>query len=692
MGGIISTQIQTPSKPRLKSKNHGLFSFGGTKVSTPAQHPSEPMSKPKAQGHFSLGGMKMSRPKNQGPVPVRETKISIQVQHPSEPMPKSKNHGPSPLGGKTISTPFEYHPLTRSGEIRVFTLDPAPNREAPLKGSFKHVVVLTEYFTDHYVALSYVWGDNTTVGAIDVDGHKIGIGANLTAALRDLRHTTRALNIWIDALCIDQKNIPERNKQVSLMKDIYSTASSTIIYLGPPSPDAEFIFQQIGGGAFRGFDDASSNKSIPAYNGGSKGRIPLKGAMDITTASSQFLARPWFSRAWTFQELALSRDPWIQCGVTKVRWMDLCNFLTPLLRETPSKGGNTLTWMNKVHDALYTHHNVDPEILNLWRILKLRGDSQATDPRDLIYANMGLHKDRPEVGEFVQVDYNKTAREVFIDVGLYMMKYHGLGRAVSNISNSPLRSSLPSWVPDWGFNVKLESPHGAGAYLHGVQLGPPTSEQDVLLIKSHRSPLVVTHISSVLLPRPRSPKEGGLGNVDSTGGSGYFSKASHSPVKGAVSKVWAEYGWLRRTLEDGGRRPMDWLNGISNDNACQLVMKMYDDRVHDPRIPSRIALLNNSVAAIVDEKVRVGDSIVALESISFYQGGSFHVSKQEFPAQVVVRKLESDVPSRLDSKIVAAFPRSDKYVGRRQHCRLVAPQVVRIEETTAKQESLLIVH
>ncbi|KAI1807177.1 HET-domain-containing protein [Daldinia bambusicola] len=634
------------------------------------------MSKPKNHGRFSLGGMKMFKPKTHGPILVEETKISKPNNHgpvPSEGMKMTKpiNHEPSPLGGIKTSAAFKYRPLTQSGEIRVFSLDPAPNREASLKGSFKHVLVQTEYFTDHYVALSYVWGDSTTADGISVDGHKIGIGANLSTALRDLRHTTRVLNIWIDALCIDQHNIPERSKQVSLMGDIYSMASSTIVYLGPLNTNAQFIFQQMAGGTFRGFDYNSSKQ--------------LEGVFDMATESSKFLARPWFRRAWTFQELILSKDPWFQCGSKRARWMDLCHLLLPYQLGS----GVDLARMKEVHDAIHARSHIDKSSLSLSRILETRGKAQATDSRDLIYANMGLHLDRREVGEFVQIDYKKTPREVFIEAGLYAVKYHGLGRVMSNISCSPLRSILPSWVPDWGFNVELESLNPGT--LHGVNLAPPTSEQDILLIKSKRSPLVVTHVSNIL-PRPRSLKEGGLGVVDSTGGNGFFSKESRSPVKGAVSKVWSEYSWLRRTLEDGGRHPVAWLNSISNDNACQLVMKMYDDKVHDPRTPSRIALLNNSVATIVDEKVRVGDSIVAPESVNFYQGGSFQMSKQEFPAQVVVRELESDVPSRLDSKIVATFPRGDKYVERRQHCRLIAPQVVRVEETTAKQESLLIVH
>ncbi|KAI1474590.1 HET-domain-containing protein [Daldinia eschscholtzii] len=587
-----------------------------------------------------------------------------------------------------MSKSFQYRPLTEPGEIRLLCLEPAPDREATLKGSFEHIILPDHYFTDPYTALSYVWGDAAAADTILVDGHVFGITANLGAALRDIRNDVKVHHLWADALCINQNDIPERNQQVALMRDIYSSASSTIAHLGTLSPGVGYLLEQVPQWIFgesRTVYDAGIALEEPQ---GSNSNQVLKITSDVTVGSEDLLARPWFHRAWTFQELVLSRDPWVQCGSRKVRWMDLCKYLVPLL-ETLLKEENTLERINKVHDAVYTHGNVDPEILNFWRILELRGDSQATDPRDLIYANMGLHMDRLEVGEFVQIDYNKTVREVFVEVGLYVMKYLGLNRAVSNISDSPLRSILPSWVPDWGFDAKLGSSNVE--QVDGERHIPLSSEQDMLLIKSKHPPLVVTQVSEIL-PHPRSPEESGLDNMNLIGGTVYFAKLSHRPIRDAVPKLWEEYIWLRGVLENGGSGPIDWLDSISDDNACDLISKMYDNRLYDPSVPSRIALLDNSVATIVNEKVRVGDSIVALESVYFYQGGTFHKSQQEFPTRIVVRRLESELPSKLDNRVVAMLSPEDKYVGRRQHCRLIAPQVIRIEETTLEQESLLIVH
>ena len=38
--------------------------------------------------------------------------------------------------------------------------------------------------------------------------------------------------VWIDAICVDQNKIPERNQQVQLMSEIYSNAGGVYVWLG----------------------------------------------------------------------------------------------------------------------------------------------------------------------------------------------------------------------------------------------------------------------------------------------------------------------------------------------------------------------------------------------------------------------------------------------------------------------------
>ncbi len=45
--------------------------------------------------------------------------------------------------------------------------------------------------------------------------------------------------VWIDAVGIDQANIPERNAQVSIMSQIYKSASQVVLDLGKATAEVE---------------------------------------------------------------------------------------------------------------------------------------------------------------------------------------------------------------------------------------------------------------------------------------------------------------------------------------------------------------------------------------------------------------------------------------------------------------------
>jgi hypothetical protein len=53
-------------------------------------------------------------------------------------------------------------------------------------------------------------------------------------------------------------------------------------------------------------------------------------------AAGHILWRTWFTRVWIYQELVLSKGPWIQCGRKRVRWNAIYAALCPKTgREDP---------------------------------------------------------------------------------------------------------------------------------------------------------------------------------------------------------------------------------------------------------------------------------------------------------------------------------------------------------------------
>ncbi|KAJ0158555.1 hypothetical protein CTA2_11331, partial [Colletotrichum tanaceti] len=67
-----------------------------------------------------------------------------------------------------------------------------------------------------YDALSYLWVDAQITRGIFVQGTAHRVTANLEVALRHLRRVDGPRALWIDALCINQDDIPERS---SLLTD-----------------------------------------------------------------------------------------------------------------------------------------------------------------------------------------------------------------------------------------------------------------------------------------------------------------------------------------------------------------------------------------------------------------------------------------------------------------------------------------
>jgi hypothetical protein len=89
-----------------------------------------------------------------------------------------------------------------------------------------------------FIAISYIWGNQNEVNEIVVNETPFLATTNLVQFLQSfngLRKRDPILRnkpLWIDAICINQSSIPERNFQVSLVKSIYQFAETTMCWLG----------------------------------------------------------------------------------------------------------------------------------------------------------------------------------------------------------------------------------------------------------------------------------------------------------------------------------------------------------------------------------------------------------------------------------------------------------------------------
>jgi hypothetical protein len=134
---------------------------------------------------------------------------------------------------------FSYTPLESSEDIRLVVIEPG-ERDSPLLCR-----LITARFDEDpvYEALSYVWGPTDHPGCVILDGQAKSITSNLWSALTHLREYDQRHRqgdqdfkprcLWIDAICINQDDVLERNHQVQHMSRIYSRAATVLVWLGP---------------------------------------------------------------------------------------------------------------------------------------------------------------------------------------------------------------------------------------------------------------------------------------------------------------------------------------------------------------------------------------------------------------------------------------------------------------------------
>jgi len=145
-----------------------------------------------------------------------------------------------------MAAQFSYRPLDPSRiQIRVLQVHAAPESStSTVHCTIKHVSLLDRPLPQ-YEAMSYAWGDPSLRCSIILDGFPTDVPASSEQALRQMRMEDNLRTIWIDAICINQRDVEERSQQVAMMADIYRSTVRVLVYLGPPHPAADQALQEL---------------------------------------------------------------------------------------------------------------------------------------------------------------------------------------------------------------------------------------------------------------------------------------------------------------------------------------------------------------------------------------------------------------------------------------------------------------
>jgi hypothetical protein len=392
---------------------------------------------------------------------------------------------------------YDAIPIDAKEQIRIFTLSPSIKDSLTnpiidkelIEGSLK-AVNRTE--KPEYTALSYTWGNDTPLRTILIKGQPFEITTNLHDALSELRQEHKPVRLWIDAICINQKDNSEKSEQVIQMVDIYKAANSVFAWLGCAADDSDIGMKgirKIGDDAIRaGLLELDRERMLKLWDPDPEGLLAsirepfenLSKALDVNfpqLAIKCIEERSYWERTWIVQEFSVASDLVIACGKERLNYPQLHAAIIflgmhvglfvadmssdpvrgPLYRQFMQIAGRKTSTSKLIgargryQKQTATYHSSLMELLSLFA-----NSMKATDPRDRIYGILGLAPDKNVLD--IKVDYKKEVHEVYTEVARTMLTHNYTDiLSWAHSSKSPL--GIPSWVPD--FNAPLREPYGS---------------------------------------------------------------------------------------------------------------------------------------------------------------------------------------------------------------------------------------
>ncbi|KAI1099464.1 heterokaryon incompatibility protein-domain-containing protein [Jackrogersella minutella] len=368
---------------------------------------------------------------------------------------------------KQYSDTFDYRPLGPM-DIRVLIIEPGMGDE-PIRCRLVPSKMIKNLFT----ALSYFWGEGEPIHEVHLTSHEaeggtnrgiIHVRSNLFVALKRFRDCKDERTMWIDALCINQKDTEERSGQIKKMHELYLHANNVCIWLGDgtgeDAPDPKDCFEFL--------DKMLNLKNLESLF--SEDSKIGDNAVNIVS----LMRNKWFSRRWVLQELALARDAEVVYGESKMPWTDFADAIAIFIKNQDKirpllskRYENNATYCGEVAavdgvknlgaNALVDFTNnlfrrsecgdIQQRMMTLEVLVSSLLAFEAADPRDTIYAVLSLAKDTYNLGNEGYLNFDEKLspdykRKRLLDVYGDFIDY-----CISQ--SQSLDILLRHWAPTW---------------------------------------------------------------------------------------------------------------------------------------------------------------------------------------------------------------------------------------------------
>lgn len=384
---------------------------------------------------------------------VREARIKIGYE-PSQKVVQTH--------GDTTPSPWPMYSSrldSKDHEVRILVMEPALSAGDPIICSLVNTHLSSAQPFD---ALSYCWGSGTSKKVLTINGRDLLVSSSVVAALRRLRHKEQELAIWVDQICINQRDVDERDEQVRLMAEIYSGATQVHVWLGEGDvatwtalrivrDSFNMNYQVCPGGAACKCHGTTHTLEVEAFKSRHQHDKPSRHLMNevflalvkneqgeladaagavnnlqLTTLMSTLFINPWFRRVWVLQEALLARDAIVHCGEELVPWREVLQISD---------------WLAEIHQPVYhVPHITMPHVWSTLRPLDgqvqelelldvfIHGlEMRATDPRDKLFALLSFARGTgkgTDVPLPIRSSYKKEPEQVFADFTVWWIRQH----------------------------------------------------------------------------------------------------------------------------------------------------------------------------------------------------------------------------------------------------------------------------
>jgi hypothetical protein len=383
------------------------------------------------------------------------------------------------LGNKETS--FQYQPLDSAlHEIRLLHIQRTESHDHPIHC---HIEQTRLQNACRYVALSYAWGDAASTLPIFIDGCRFEVTLNLEAFLRQIQAENDNPVFWIDAVCINQKDIAEKNSQVAMMGQIYSNASKVIAWLGKSQANDGQAWAFINELAtlIEGNSTTIDNKvhinenQSRAISSWIASHTSPKFSTCSWMAFADLLNRPWWTRAWIVQEVVLAKEvvmmwgkfalPWNHFRITAAIVFNYQGIITRLLcgdctaDTSPAEFmfySNSFDRLNtgavnvRVIDHTATQRRESESSSGyFYDIIHRHKHSESTNPRDKVFAFLSLAGPNDKKFADLVVDYALSPASIYRSMTKIQLQERGTLKILNDCYGIGRPEGFSSWTPQY---------------------------------------------------------------------------------------------------------------------------------------------------------------------------------------------------------------------------------------------------